>query len=212
MRIAASRHQRHRHLHAGVAGGGEEQRVGAPAVGRQHADRHERVHRRLGHAAGSSTRRGGTGTRPTSPPASQARAPPTASFGTGRPGSSTSPAPARRARRRRRGVAAALVGGASASASSVGAAAASPAARAVADRLDGREQIVGRDCTPGSKCDRGLLGREVDGGGHAVEPVERLLDARRAAGTGHAGERQIDVLGRLSSRGAHGCTTVNPRW
>ena len=41
-----------------------------------------------------------------------------------------------------------------------------------------------------------------------VEPVERLLDARRAPRARHAGERQVDVLGRRDRR-AHGCTTVN---
>src|SRR5690606_20983057 len=42
--------------------------------------------------------------------------------------------------------------------------------------------------------DGGALGRVVDAGRHAVEPVEAALDAVRARGARHAGDRQLDVL------------------
>ena len=80
--------------------------------------------------------------------------------------------------------------------------------RAVADRLDGRHEVVGADTT-GVIVDRGLLGGVVHRGRHAVEPVELLLDARRARGAGHALQRQVDMDRRAGGR-AHGWTPGLP--
>ena len=58
--------------------------------------------------------------------------------------------------------------------------------RLVTGRRDGRNEPFGRD--RGVAAHRRPLGREVDGGRDAVEPVQGLLDPRGARGTGHAVE------------------------
>src|SRR5690606_11047496 len=52
--------------------------------------------------------------------------------------------------------------------------------------------------------DLGLLGGVVDGGGDALHPVELLLHAGGARGTGHAADREFD-LGLVRDGGGHRC-------
>ena len=221
VRLAAGRHQRHHHLHPVVAGMGEQQRADAGGERGEHADRHERVHR--GRAV-AGVLPGGPVERPRRPGRhrrGEHEARPTASCGTAARRSSTArstgtpstTAVTNRSRSRRSRSAGSSVSPASS-------AAAAPAAAGrrrrqqcpVADRLDGLDQLVGRRQRR-VVADPGLLGGVVDRGRDAVEPVELLLDARRARGAGHPGDGQVE-LGRtgdhqLALADAHGTTTVN---
>ena len=60
----------------------------------------------------------------------------------------------------------------------------------IAGRLHRRDQLLGGDRI-GVIVDGRLLGGVVDRRGHAVELVELALDAIRARGAGHAGDRQL---------------------
>ena len=73
----------------------------------------------------------------------------------------------------------------------------------VAGGLDGGHELLGGDGAR-VELDPGLLGGVVDRGGDAVELVELALDAVGARGAGHAGDRQLDALGR---GGAHRVTS-----
>ena len=89
---------------------------------------------------------------------------------------------------------------------------------AVADRLDGRDEVVGATARPRSNCDARLLGRVVHRGRHAVEPVELPLDARRTGGAGHAGDVEVDRAQRrvrrrdVSRRRRSRLRRSPPRW
>ena len=71
-------------------------------------------------------------------------------------------------------------------------------ARVIARALDGADERLDRRCG-GIVADRGRLGREVDRRVRAGQPVEDLLDARRAGRAGHSLEREGGL--RLRTRG-----------
>ncbi len=73
--------------------------------------------------------------------------------------------------------------------------------RAVSCTCDRRQQLLGRRLRR-VEPDARRLGREVHVRRDAGHPVERLLDARRARGAGHAGEAELDAFG-CGSRGSH---------
>ena len=173
----------------GLAGGAEEERPQRPAEGGQHADRHQRVHRRR--AVAQVGPRGAV---------EGPRAPHHDRRGEGERGPlPVGELPGRHHRHRddrdaERGadqqpleqrVALGLVGG--------GLGVGRRRQRGgVARGLDGAEQVVGGDGA--GVGDLGLLGGVVDRRGHAVELVELALDAVGARRAGHAGDGELDVV------------------
>ena len=199
--LAHAGQQRHLHRGAVVAGAGEEQRVRAPPERGQHADRHQRVHRRLGltEVLGGCTVEG-----------------------PGRPGGHRSahregePLPVaeleRRHHRQQQYRCAEDTGDHQAPqqrvADGIGcirrahiAGGRRGHARPVADRFD-RGDEVARHHVLTVEGDHGLLGGVVDRGRHALEPVQLLLDARCTRCARHAGELELDAVGE--DRPRHG--------
>ena len=77
--------------------------------------------------------------------------------------------------------------------------------------LDELDQVLEVD-VGGVVGDGGVLAGEVDGGGHTLQLVELLLDARRARRAGHAADGQLHVvLGRSGGQGADPAGGVGPR-
>ena len=195
--LAAGRHERHHHRHPAVAGGGEQQGAEAGAERGDHAERDERVHRRRAVAGVQPRRPVERPCRPDGHGRGEQQGRSTASCGTAARRPSRARAPGRRAapRRRSAGVGRATPGRPRRHRSIVG----RGMRRA---RLGGARQLPRRSRStrrsrtqPIGRGQRrvvahgGLLGGVVHRGGHPVEPVELLLDARRARGAGHPGDR-----------------------
>ena len=74
--------------------------------------------------------------------------------------------------------------------------------RGVSDRSDLRDEVVGIDAR--RQHGVGALGCVVHRRAHTVDPVETLLDTRRARGAGHPADLEVDLAGLGSLDRRHG--------
>ena len=79
----------------------------------------------------------------------------------------------------------------------------------VADLLDGRKQRVAIG-SPGVVTHPRRFGGKVDRGHHAGNAIERLFDARRTRGAGHALQREVNRRGSVFRRRRDGSDRFHP--